>query len=139
MLDDFHPAVREWFGRQFPGGPTPPQSAAWPLIATGQDVLVASPTGTGKTLTGFLMAIDHAYRQHAAGEARSGLPEVVYVSPLRALAADIHQNLQLPLRGIREAAERLGLDQPDLSVAVRTGDTPPAERTSMRRSPPDLL
>src|SRR5580693_2969203 len=107
MLDDFHPAVREWFGRRFPGGPTAPQSAAWPLIATGQDVLVASPTGTGKTLTGFLLAIDAAYRRHeqaattgvepdgglaggavtdgnVTGEpAGSRLPSVLYVSPLR--------------------------------------------------------
>src|ERR1700683_120164 len=98
MLDDFHPAVREWFCRRFPGGPTAPQSAAWPLIATGQDVLVASPTGTGKTLTGFLVAIDAALRADPTGA--PGLPEVVYISPLRALAADVHENLQLPLAGI---------------------------------------
>ncbi len=158
MLDDFHPAVREWFGRRFPGGPTAPQSAAWPLIATGQDVLVASPTGTGKTLTGFLLAIDAAYRRHeqagtagvepdgavtsggvTGGPAGSRLPSVLYVSPLRALATDVHENLQIPLAGIREVAAELGLDAPDLSVAVRTGDTPPSERAAMRRSPPDLL
>ena len=133
MLDDFHPAVREWFRRRFPGGPTAPQSAAWPLIATGQDVLVASPTGTGKTLTGFLLAIDAAYRRHepagtagvepdggvtggkgtsgptTAGPAGSRLPSVLYVSPLRALATDVHENLQIPLAGIREVAAELGL------------------------------
>ncbi len=150
MLDTFHPAVREWFCRRFPGGPTAPQSAAWPLIGTGQDVLVASPTGTGKTLTGFLMAIDAAYRRHepagtaaeppaTAGPAGSRLPSVLYVSPLRALAADVHENLQIPLAGIRAVATELGLDAPDLSVAIRTGDTPPSERAAMRRSPPDLL
>ena len=95
-LEGFHPAVRAWFSDRFPGGPTAPQSAAWPLIASGEDVLVASPTGTGKTLTGFLVAIDAAYRAHRDGRAQTGLPEVVYVSPLRALAADVHENLQLP-------------------------------------------
>ena len=135
----FHPAVGAWFTRRFPGGPTAPQSAAWPLIATGQDVLVASPTGTGKTLTGFLVAIDAAYRAHQAGVPSTGLPEVLYVSPLRALAADVHENLQIPLAGIGRTAGELGLGAPELTVAVRTGDTPPAERAAMRRSPPDLL
>ena len=137
--DSFHPAVRAWFEAQFPGGPTTPQREAWPPIAAGGDVLVASPTGTGKTLTGFLVAIDAAYRSHAAGATRSGLPSVVYVSPLRALAADVHQNLQLPLAGIRQEAERLGVDAPELTVAVRTGDTPAGERAAMRKTPPDLL
>ncbi len=153
VLDGFHPAVGEWFRRRFPGGPTAPQTAAWPLIATGQDVLVASPTGTGKTLTGFLVAIDAAYRRHEGAAAYRGhgdagqpvaapgprLPEVVYISPLRALAADVHENLQVPLAGIQAVAAELGLDAPDLSVAIRTGDTPPAERAAMRRNPPDLL
>jgi len=137
VLDRFHPAVRSWFTGRFPGGPTAPQLAAWPLIATGQDVLVASPTGTGKTLTGFLVAIDRALR--VDGPATRGLPEVVYISPLRALAADVHENLQLPLSGIRKEAERLGLDLPELTVAVRTGDTAAAERVAMRKSPPNLL
>ncbi len=107
---------------------------------TGENVLVASPTGTGKTLTGFLMAIDAAYRAHDDGLARvlPG-PGVVYVSPLRALATDVHENLQLPLAGIADEARRLGLGAPELAVAVRTGDTPAAERAAMRRSPPDLL
>jgi len=139
MLDGFHPAVRAWFDGRFPAGPTAPQTAAWPVIAEGKDVLVASPTGTGKTLTGFLVAIDAAYRARQAGVASTGAPEVVYISPLRALAADVHENLQLPLAGIRQAASDLGLDPPDLTVAVRTGDTPPAERAAMRRLPPDLL
>ncbi|HMD46384.1 MAG TPA: DEAD/DEAH box helicase [Acidimicrobiales bacterium] len=139
VLASFHPAVRAWFSERFPGGPTAPQSAAWPLIADGGDVLVASPTGTGKTLTGFLVAIDAAYRAHDAGGERRGLPTVLYVSPLRALATDVHENLGIPLVGIREAAEQLGLDHPALRVAVRTGDTPPAERTAMTRTPPDLL
>jgi len=139
MPGAFHPAVRAWFEERFPGGPTAPQAAAWPVIAEGHDVLVASPTGTGKTLTGFLMAIDAAYRAHATGRRRDGHPEVLYVSPLRALAVDVHENLQVPLRGIEDQARALGLEPPALSVAVRTGDTPPAERAAMTRSPPDLL
>ena len=101
ILRTFHPAVASWFLRRFPSGPTEPQRRAWPAIATGSDVLVASPTGTGKTLTGFLVAIDAAYRAHAAGgpviDPTSAGPGVVYVSPLRAPAADIHENLKSPL------------------------------------------
>ncbi len=172
VVDDFHPALAGWFRARFPAGPTEPQSAAWPLIRSGADVLVASPTGTGKTLTGFMVAIDAAFRRRLAdpllaapesgtaggavngpigtdgpigngpirvdGLIRSG-PEVVYVSPLRALAADVHENLQLPLDGTREVAAELGIALPELTVAVRTGDTPAAERASMRRKPPDLL
>ena len=144
VLGGFHPAVRTWFAHRFPMGPTEPQAAAWPLVRAGRDVLVASPTGTGKTLTGFLVAVDAALRRRTAGSAPVGVdgptgPEVVYVSPLRALAADVHENLQLPLEGIRSAAAELGVELPELSVAVRTGDTPAAERASMRRRPPDLL
>jgi ATP-dependent Lhr-like helicase len=142
ILRGFHPAVASWFLRCFPSGPTEPQRRAWPHIMSGTDVLVASPTGTGKTLTGFLVAIDAAYRARAEATQepapRFG-PGVVYVSPLRALTVDVHENLQRPLAGIAEEAARLGLAAPDLSVAVRTGDTPAAERAAMRRSPPDLL
>jgi ATP-dependent Lhr-like helicase len=160
VIDGFHPALRAWFQARFPAGPTEPQSAAWPLIRSGADVLVASPTGTGKTLTGFMVAIDAAFRRRLTGSlfaapgpgtARSaGVgsttpgpeqwgPEIVYVSPLRALAADVHENLQIPLCGTRAAAAELGMDLPELTVAVRTGDTPAAERATMRRKPPDLL
>jgi len=127
VLSDFHPAVASWFASRFPGGPTKPQQLAWPRIREGGDVLVASPTGTGKTLTGFLVAIDAAYRAHAAAAENSSTqpegtedgdtadsaargPSVVYVSPLRALAVDVHENLQIPLAGISKEAERLGLD-----------------------------
>ena len=135
----FHPAVAAWFARRFPAGPTEPQSAAWPHIATGRDVLVASPTGSGKTLTGFLVAIDAAYRAAEAGTRNAGTPEVLYISPLRALAVDVHENLHVPLSEIREEAARLGCPDPGLRVAVRTGDTPPAERAAMKRQAPDLL
>jgi ATP-dependent Lhr-like helicase len=143
ILRTLHPAVASWFVKRFPAGPTEPQRSAWPSIIAGGNVLVASPTGTGKTLTGFLMAIDGAYRSHADGPAPSVAPRtgpaVVYVSPLRALATDVHENLQVPLAGIAEEAGRLGFSAPELSVAVRTGDTPAADRAAMRRSPPDLL
>ena len=141
VLDLFHPVVRSWFTGQFPKGPTEPQTAAWPLIAAGKDVLVASPTGTGKTLTGFLVAIDAACRlSPTGGEVPcDAAPRVLYISPLRALAADVHQNLQVPLAGIRAEAERLGLAVPAVSVAMRTGDTPPAERRAMQKTPPHLL
>ncbi len=129
-----------WFLGRFPDGPTEPQRAAWPRIAAGGDVLVASPTGTGKTLTGFLVAIDAAYRASSVGLPDGAVgPGVVYISPLRALATDVHENLQVPLAGIADEARRRGLAAPELSVAVRTGDTPAAERAAMRRSPPDLL
>ena len=142
ILRTFDPAVAGWFLRRFPDGPTEPQRAAWPLIAEGGNVLVASPTGTGKTLTGFLVAIDAAYRAASADAGAPAVgpgPGVVYISPLRALATDVHENLRLPLAEIAEEAARLGLEAPHLSVAVRTGDTPASERAAMRRSPPDLL
>ena len=135
----FHPAVARWFDRRFPAGPTPPQTLAWPHIAAGRDVLVASPTGSGKTLTGFLVAIDAAYRAEAAGTRSGGVPEVLYVSPLRALAVDVHENLHVPLAEIRQEAAALGCADPGLRVAVRTGDTPPAERAAMTKQSPDLL
>jgi ATP-dependent Lhr-like helicase len=135
----FHPAVASWFARRFPQGPTDPQRLAWPHIAAGEDVLVASPTGTGKTLTGFLVAIDAAYRAAAEGTRLSAGPEVLYISPLRALAVDVHENLHVPLGEIREEAARLGFSDPELKVGVRTGDTPPAERAAMRKQAPDLL
>jgi ATP-dependent Lhr-like helicase len=140
VLDLFHPVVRSWFTRQFPKGPTEPQTAAWPLIAQGKDVLVASPTGTGKTLTGFLVAIDAACRSGPGSDESAGpAPRVLYISPLRALAADVHQNLQIPLAGIRAEAALLDLTVPEVSVATRTGDTPPAERRAMQKRPPHLL
>ena len=142
---EFHPAVAAWFRRRFPGGATEPQRRAWPRILTGEDVLVASPTGSGKTLTGFLVAIDAAYRAQSAPAAAPSDdtpprgPGVIYISPLRALAVDVEENLRLPLDGIAAEAERLGLAPPRLTVAVRTGDTPAAERAAMRKHPPDLL
>src|SRR5512134_4024420 len=101
-LTTFHPAVRAWFERRFPGGPTEPQAAGWPAIAAGEDTLIAAPTGSGKTLAAFLVGIDRLFRAAETDPAGELLTEVVYVSPLKALAADIRENLDRPLAEIRE-------------------------------------
>ncbi|HZQ79774.1 MAG TPA: DEAD/DEAH box helicase [Acidimicrobiia bacterium] len=137
--EGFHPAVAEWFRRRFPEGPTPPQEEGWVHIAAGRDTLIAAPTGSGKTLAGFLVGIDRLYRAAAAGVAVEGRAQVAYVSPLRALAVDIAENLERPLREIAAVAAELGLPAPELTVAVRTGDTTPSERAAMVRRPPNFL
>ena len=138
-LEGFHPAVSTWFARRFTDGPSEPQALGWPHIRSGGNTLIAAPTGSGKTLAGFLVAIDTLYRAHAAGAVPGEGVQVVYVSPLKALAVDIHQNLERPLSEIEAVAIELGLDVPQLSVAVRTGDTPQAARIAMTKSPPTLL
>ena len=115
MLESFHPAVRAWFGRRFPAGPTEPQAGGWQEIAAGRHTLIAAPTGSGKTLAAFLVCLDRLYR--AGAEAGPG-PQVVYVSPLKALATDIQQNLEAPLREIAAVAGELGLAAPLIRVAV---------------------
>jgi ATP-dependent helicase Lhr and Lhr-like helicase len=138
-LDAFHPAVATWFRRRFPEGPTEPQTEGWPHIAAGADTLIAAPTGSGKTLAGFLVAIDSLYRAHDAGIQVSDVARTVYVSPLKALATDIAENLERPLAEIAEVARELGFDPPDIRVAVRTGDTTNSERTTMLRRPPSFV
>ncbi|MGH2554243.1 MAG: DEAD/DEAH box helicase, partial [Actinomycetota bacterium] len=138
-MDSFHPAIRTWFERRFPEGPTPPQAGGWHEIAAGRDTLIAAPTGSGKTLAAFLVCIDRMYKAHEAGADALEGPQVVYVSPLKALAVDIHQNLEAPLREIREVAAELGLTSPEVRVAVRTGDTAASERAAMLRRPPNFL
>ncbi|HEX7113120.1 MAG TPA: DEAD/DEAH box helicase, partial [Mizugakiibacter sp.] len=136
-LDAFHPAVAAWFRGAF-GAATPAQERAWPAIQSGRHALIAAPTGSGKTLAAFLAAIDALVREGI----ERGLPDetaVVYVSPLKALSNDIHLNLEIPLGGIRAELERLGLPDVDIRTAVRTGDTPASERTSMRKRPPHIL
>src|SRR5437762_9833054 len=108
-VDAFHPAVAEWFRRRFPDGPTEAQAQGWPHIAAGADTLIAAPTGSGKTLAGFLVAIDRLYRAHEAGEPVVDVARVVYVSPLKALAVDIAENLERPLAEIAEVAAELGM------------------------------
>lgn len=137
-LATFHPAVAGWFGRSFPA-PTPAQARAWPLIRAGRSTLVAAPTGSGKTLTAFLAAIDQLVQE---GVAEGGLPDrtsVLYVSPLKALSNDIHVNLEQPLAGISAELQALGLPPLEIRTAVRTGDTPQAERAAMRKRVPHIL
>ncbi len=135
----FHPAVEAWFRRRFPEGPTAPQREGWPHIAAGRDTLIASPTGSGKTLAAFLVCIDRLYRAFDAGEPIGGIARVVYVSPLKALAVDIAENLQRPLSEIAQVAAELDLEAPDISVGVRTGDTTSSERARMVRRPPSFV
>jgi ATP-dependent helicase Lhr and Lhr-like helicase len=139
MLESFHPAVRTWFARRFPAGPTQPQIAGWREIAAGHHTLIAAPTGSGKTLAAFLVCIDRIYRAHEAGDSPAPGPQVVYVSPLKALAVDIQLNLERPLTEIAQVAAELGLSAPDIRAAVRTGDTTAADRAAMLKSPPDFL
>jgi ATP-dependent Lhr-like helicase len=160
-LESFTPRVREWFERAFEA-PTPAQQQAWPAIAAGENVLLSAPTGSGKTLAAFLWALDRlsaekrggpedaekpvAEKQggpdgaekpvaekpdaEPVGTRHAGGTRVLYVSPLKALAYDIERNLRTPLRGI--GAE-------EVTVAIRTGDTPQKERAAMARRPPDIL
>jgi len=138
-LASFHPAVRAWFERSFPGGPTEAQAQGWPAIAQGRDTLIAAPTGTGKTLAAFLVCIDRLYRRFEVQGELADETQLVYVSPLKALGVDVQQNLARPLREIADLALELGLPAPSIRVLVRSGDTPASERAAMLRRPPHLL
>ena len=136
-LSAFHPAVSQWFTSTL-GEPTPAQVKGWAAIREGRHTLIAAPTGSGKTLAAFLNALDDLFREGLNGP----LPDevrVVYVSPLKALSADIHKNLAEPRRGIRGIADQMGLEAPRITVAVRTGDTTRSERAAMLRKPPHVL
>jgi ATP-dependent Lhr-like helicase len=132
----FHAAVEEWFAGTFPG-PTRAQRLAWPQIAAGRSTLVLAPTGSGKTLAAFLAAIDRL--MFTAAPPGAERCRVVYVSPLRALAFDVERNLRAPIAGIARTAELRGIPFHRPEVALRTGDTPAAERARMARHPPDVL
>jgi ATP-dependent Lhr-like helicase len=136
-LDGFSPATRAWFDAAF-AEPTLAQAGAWRAIGKGEDTLVVAPTGSGKTLAAFLWAIDKLAAVPPPADPKRRC-RVLYVSPLKALAVDIERNLRAPLTGIRQAAQRLGLDEPDISVAVRTGDTAAEERRKLATKPPDIL
>jgi ATP-dependent Lhr-like helicase len=132
MALPFSPATNAWFEAAFPA-PTPAQAEGWPAIVSGDHTLIHAPTGSGKTLAAFMAAIDRLFTTPGEGT------RVLYVSPLKALAHDVERNLRAPLRGIRTTAERLGIDVPEIDVAIRTGDTPQSERQRMLRHPPDIL
>ncbi len=135
-LDAFHAPVREWFEAVFEA-PTRPQELGWPPIARGESTLILAPTGTGKTLTAFLWAIDRLmFTPPPAAAARC---RVLYVSPIKALAVDVERNLRAPLAGVAQTARRLGVDFHEPSIAIRTGDTPTAERARFARRPADIL
>ncbi len=125
-------ATRTWFAQAF-ATPTPVQEQAWESIATGADTLVISPTGSGKTLAAFLWALDRLVAEPGHG------CRVLYISPLRALAADVERNLRAPLAGIERVARDLGQQTETVRTAIRTADTPAAERQRMARTPPDIL
>lgn len=133
----FHPLVEEWFRCSF-AAPTEPQELAWTELAAGNDVLVSAPTGSGKTLAAFLLCLDRLVRAALRG-ALENRTEVVYVSPLKALSNDIQKNLERPLAEIAALAGEKGLLMPPIRVAVRTGDTPAAERQLMLKKPPHIL
>jgi ATP-dependent Lhr-like helicase len=135
----FHPAVRRWFEQRFPHGPTEAQVRGWPAIARGEDTLIAAPTGSGKTLSAFLLCIDRLYRVAERGELPESGVQVVYVSPLKALVVDIRQNLEEPLAQIAEVARELGLSAPEIRVGSRSGDTPASARVQLLKKPPHFL
>ena len=137
VLERFSPATRDWFRGAF-AAPTAAQTGAWEAITSGDHALVVAPTGSGKTLSAFLWALDRL-ASAPPPEDRTRRCRVVYVSPLKALATDVERNLRAPLTGIRHAAQRLGLPVPDVRVAVRSGDTPADERRRLTRTPPDVL
>ncbi|WP_156656090.1 ATP-dependent helicase [Mycobacterium sp. 852002-51971_SCH5477799-a] len=130
----FSAITREWFTSTF-DAPTIAQADAWNAIADGNNTLVIAPTGSGKTLAAFLWALDSL----AASTERPPGTRVLYVSPLKALAVDVERNLRTPLAGLTRIAERQGLPGPDISVGVRSGDTPPVARRQLINRPPDVL
>ncbi|MCY1159684.1 MAG: box helicase, partial [Citricoccus sp.] len=159
VLDRFTPATREWFAGAF-AAPTDAQIGAWDAISSGQHALVVAPTGSGKTLSAFLWALDGFLRPAGEGSPPSGpaqdplpgelpapapgkrpknLTRVLYVSPLKALGVDVERNLRAPLIGITQTARRLGEEPRDVSVGVRSGDTPARERRQLVSNPPDIL
>ena len=143
-LQHFSAPVQSWFHQEV-GSPTPAQQLGWPPIKARQSTLLLAPTGSGKTLAAFLAALDRLMfsgpdqRPSGGGKGRAQPTAVLYVSPLKALGADIEKNLRGPVAGISEHARRLGVACRIPSIAMRTGDTPAKERLRLRRAPPDIL
>src|SRR6476660_3623976 len=125
VLARFGPATRAWFDAAF-AAPTAAQSGAWATVSEGRHALVVAPTGSGKTLAAFLWSLDRLAAEPPPAD-RQRRCRVLYVSPLKALAVDVERNLRSPLAGIRQAAARIGEPPPDITVAMRTGDTPTDE------------
>lgn len=137
-LDLFHSVTSSWF-RNTLGKPTEVQQEAWPAIARGDHALVSAPTGTGKTLSAFLIFLDQLKKEAREGSLKQEL-QLIYVSPLKALAADIRENLNRPLEGIEVEEKKAGITtSQNINVAIRTGDTPQKERQRMIRKPPHIL
>ncbi len=135
-LARFCAPTREWFRGSF-AAPTPAQVGAWESIAERHHTLVIAPTGSGKTLSAFLWAIDRLVAAPPPGPGRG--TKVVYISPLKALAVDVERNLRGPLAGIAAAATAAGTTAPEITVGIRSGDTPAAARRQLVRTPPDIL
>ncbi|MFC4139551.1 MULTISPECIES: ATP-dependent helicase [unclassified Microbacterium] len=142
VLDRFTPATQDWFRGAF-AAPTSAQAGAWDAISAGKHALVVAPTGSGKTLSAFLWAIDSVFRERAsaADSAPDGLPRtrILYISPLKALGVDVERNLRSPLVGIGQSARRLGVPVPEITVGVRSGDTTSSDRRKLVSDPPDIL
>lgn len=133
-IPPFHPLIQSWFKTEI-GAPTDIQAKAWPEIAAGRHVLVSAPTGSGKTLTAFLWGVHQLF----TGEWPTGQTRILYVSPLKALNNDVRKNLLRPLAGLKSTIEAAGESFPDIRVLTRSGDTPPEERRTMARRPPEIL
>ncbi|GAA2357629.1 hypothetical protein GCM10010404_08080 [Nonomuraea africana] len=137
-LDHFSRMTRDWFTGAFLA-PTQAQEGAWESIARGDNTLVVAPTGSGKTLAAFLWSLDRLAAERALDDDGSRRCRVVYVSPLKALAVDVERNLRAPLAGLKQTARRLGLAVPEISVAIRSGDTPAEDRRRFATKPSDIL
>jgi ATP-dependent Lhr-like helicase len=135
-LERFSGVTRAWFETSF-RAPTTAQAGAWEAISSGENALVIAPTGSGKTLAAFLWAIDSLVSIPIPEEKKR--LRTLYISPLKALAVDVERNLRSPLNGIRAARQRLAQPVPDLTVGMRTGDTPQEERRRFATHPPDIL
>src|ERR1700682_5464090 len=137
LPQDFHPVLQRWWESRF-AEPTAAQLDGWSAIRRGDDTLIAAPTGSGKTLAAFLTSIDRLFREGSEKDLSDEV-RVIYVSPLKALSADIHKNLAEPRREIRALAESMGYPPVKITAAVRSGDTPQSERATMLRTPPHIL